>query len=216
METKETNTTSIWNKSGEARVNLSEKYKSFLWLWDKTGTSLAKEIFSHFNFSFYDFSESPKKIISDTISQFHYCGLFQGHENYLLIATARNPYTRLFSRFVMNFPDNKITIEDFQTFVEEFSQSPNNLSCCDFEIRKPDFFIRVENLYTDYCKIPFINESELKKNGTLMILCNNLVNKGRGNFNWKNFYNQSIADMVFYSCQKYFDLLDYDKNSWKK
>ena len=222
METKGKSINNIWRKNGtnteinNIRINISEKYKTFLWLWDKTGTSHAKEILSNFNFSFYEVSTKPKKLISDSITQFHYCSLFEGHENYKYLVTARNPYTRFFSLFRMSSPQNKITIDNFRTFIEEKIQSPNNFNCADFSERTPDFFLRLENLYDDYCKIPFINESNLKRNGTLMILCDNIVNKGKEGFDWKNFYNQSIADLVFYSIQKYFDLLGYDKNSWKK
>lgn len=216
METKDTDIKNIWKKNGGLGVNISEKYKTFLWLWDKTGTSLAKEIFSHFNFCFYDVSTQPRKLISTSIAQAHFCDLFDGHEDLKMIATARNPYTRTFSRFRMSFPAEKITIENFRNFIEETIQSPNNYGCMDFSRRKPDYFVRIENLYQDYCKIPFVNESELRKKGILLIMCNNIVNKGKGDFFWKDFYTQPIADLVFYSSQQYFDLLNYDKNSWKK
>lgn len=216
METKELDIKNTWRENGELKVNISEKFKTFLWLWDKTGTSHAKEVLSNFSFGFYDVSCEPKKIVSTSITQYHHCSLFKGHESYKLIATARNPYSRLFSYFNMTFPKEKITKENFRDFVEEKIQSPNNFDCANFHLRKPDYFLKIENLYEDYCKIPFIYESDLRKKNILKIMCNNVVNKGKNDFFWKDFYNQATADLVFYSTQQYFYLLSYDKNSWKK
>jgi hypothetical protein len=86
-----------------------------------------------------------------------------------------------------------------------------------FSQRVPDYPVRLENLYEDYSKIPFIVESEYYKSGELKKATTQKVNVSNEDENlWKEFYTQETADMVYYRMPRYFDLFGYDKNSWKK
>jgi predicted nucleotidyltransferase len=87
----------------------------------------------------------------------------------------------------------------------------------DFDGRIPDYAVRLENLYEDYSKIPFIVESEYYKSGELKKAITQKVNVSNEDETlWKKFYTQEIADIVYYRMPRYFDLFGYDKNSWKK
>ena len=82
--------------------------------------------------------------------------------------------------------------------------------------RIPDYFIRQENIFEDYLKIPFVKKSEFYRSGQLEDLCNNKINHNENSYDYREYYNQENADLVYYSFSKYFDLLGYEKNSWKK
>ena len=89
-------------------------------------------------------------------------------------------------------------------------------NCIDFSERIPDYSVRVENLYDDYSKIPFIVESEYYKSGQLKKDVEVKVNVSNEDENlWRNFYTQEIADIIYYRMPRYFELFGYDKNSWK-
>jgi hypothetical protein len=34
--------------------------------------------------------------------------------------------------------------------------------------------------------------------------------------NWKDYYNQTIADLVYYNFSNYFEFFGYNKDSWKE
>ena len=83
--------------------------------------------------------------------------------------------------------------------------------------KTPKYFLRVENLYHDYIQIPFIRNSKLNKSGLLYELCNKKLNSNSKNIkSMKEYYTQDMADYIYTNFKHYFDLLGYDKDSWKK
>lgn len=204
-------------------INVSEKHKSILWLWKKCGTSHMTRILNKFDFNYYEIKGSRLHLLKKGIVQKHYCNLFNGHENYKIISAIRNPYSRFFSEFTFKrsneefIPDeeNKETFRNFIYQTTVFSEVLNN-DCIDFSNRIPDYPVRLENLYEDYSKIPFIIESEYFKSGELKKDLDIKVNVSNVDVNlWKNFYNQEIADIIYYRMPRYFEIFGYDKNSWK-
>jgi hypothetical protein len=219
METNKTDTCSTCKKSGEIEnnygLNISEEHKTFLWLWAKTGTSHLKQNMKYFGFNFYMFDGGKRSFLSKGITQQHTCQLFEGHHDYKMLATARNPYSRYVSFYIMAKKD-EATIENFDDFLETQIFHHTNFDCVTFHDRIPDYFVRVENLFEDYSKIPFVVKSDYYKSGLLEEFCNKKINKSKFEVDWKDYYNQSMADLVFYNTQNYFEILGYDKNSWKK
>lgn len=215
METNKIDTCSTCGKNGEIKnengINISEKHKTFLWLWSKTGTSHLIKVLQHFDFNFYRFEGKRRIFEKKNILQIHLCELFPGHEEYKMMVTARNPYSRYVSLYKMR--NENVT---FQEFLESQVHSKTNFDCVTFIQRKPDYFIRVENMYNDYLKIPFIVQSDYFKTGLLWEFCNKKINESDNTKDWKEYYNQSLADLVYYSCQNYFTFYDYNRNSWKK
>lgn len=195
--------------------NISESHKAFIWFDAKTGSTHMKKVLENYDFHTYCFQDGEitkqKHII-----QSHSCEVFSGHEDYTLICSARNPYSRFFSffRFSPEFKDKDKTLDDFRRFVEEKMLDSNN-ECKNFHLRIPDYFIRLESVYDDYQKIPFITQSDFFKSGKLKEVCEEKINENPIKLDWRDYYTQEIADMVYYGYVRYFDIVGYDKNSWK-
>jgi hypothetical protein len=98
----------------------------------------------------------------------------------------------------------------YHTILEKSHHKPK------FEQRVPDYFIRQEHLFEDYSKIPFIQNSDFYKSGLLKELCETKINHNKNTYDFRDYYDEMTADLVYYNFSKYFDLLGYDKNSWKK
>lgn len=147
----------------------------------------------------------------------HECSLFDGHEDFTLVASARNPYSRMFSwfRFSTEFRGGVYKLNELGKFIEEqiYERNPD---CFTFLTRVPDYFVRLESLVEDYGKIPFIRDSELYQSGAFKILCKTKMNQNKDEVDWRDFYDQTTADMVYYNYVRYFDIAGYDRNSWKK
>jgi hypothetical protein len=100
----------------------------------------------------------------------------------------------------------------FEGFIFDYKVKPKeNL----MKERLPDYFIRQENLYDDYVKIPFVRDSKLNECGILKELCDRKINKGPNKKPIKDYYNQETADIIYLNYKEYFDLCGYDKDSWK-
>lgn len=204
-------------------INISHKHKSILWLWRKCGTSHMAKIMNKYDFKYYKVERDGLVLIRDSVIQKHYCNLFQGHENYDIIAAVRNPYSRFFSDYTFNrnsdeFVVNDVNKEKFKEFIYRSVVDRDILSnnCVNFHEREPDYPVRLESLYEDYSKIPFIVESEYFKSGDLKKDTNIKVNVSNKDQNlWRKFYTQEIADIIYYRMPRYFELFGYDKNSWK-
>ena len=178
-----------------------------------------KQNLKYFGFNFYGFDNGKKrKFLTEGITQQHTCQLFEGHEEYKMMVSARNPYSRYVSLYKMikklenSFPE----IENFEDFLEKQIFEDHNFECVTFHSRIPDYIIRIENLFEDYSKVPFILISDYYKSGIMEEFCKKNLNKSKVDIDWRDYYSQSKADLVFYNSQSYFEIVGYDKNSWKK
>jgi hypothetical protein len=209
-------------------INVSEKHKIILWLWKKCGTSHMTKIMNKFDFRYYKIVDNKLIPQTDKIVQKHYCNLFNGHEKYKIVSAVRNPYSRFFSDYTFNRPKddfilNDTNIENFRKFIYETTIYSNYFSetlsynCLDLKHRIPDYPVRLENLYEDYSKIPFIVNSEYYKSGELLNDISLKVNVSNEDENlWRKFYTQEIADIIYYRMPRYFEIFGYEKNSWKQ
>jgi hypothetical protein len=206
-------------------VNISHKHKIVLWLWSKCGTSHMAKVLKRFDFKLYRANGDNLVLVENQLIQLHFCNLFFGHQDYKILAAVRNPYSRFFSDYTFTYvakPEdlvcNEINKEKFREFIyqslvyDDFSRK----NCVDFPERVPDYPVRLENLYEDYSKIPFIVESDYFKSGELKNDVNKKINVSNDDENlWRKFYTQEIADIIYYRMSRYFELFGYDKNSWK-
>lgn len=194
-------------------VNVSEKNKCFVWTPAKTASVTASIIFNLYNFSLYKINEEKLLFLKDGFFHHHQCEFFPSQSEYDFILTVRNPYSTLVSRcYPNNGTDLKIvqkTIENtiFSKIFFSFQQK--------LKQRKPTYIVRVENILDDYNKIPFIYNSNYRHDGVLIKLLEKKTNASEKGINWKKFYSKDLADLVYYNLVEYFDMFEYDKNSWK-
>jgi hypothetical protein len=201
-------------------VNISEQYKYFTWTPERTGSTHFTNIITKLGFQSADIIDN--KIVSyREVRHNHFCSLFENHWDYKFIITMRNPYAMMMSRVGATTINDEV---DSQSVIELRIENllQNNITapiCCQcFQQRKPDYFIRLENLYEDWIKIPFVRTHELNLSGELKKLTEVRKNEQVGTEDtnyWKKYYNKRIADLVYYNFPYNFELFGYDKNSWK-
>jgi len=201
-------------------LNISEKYKAFTWTPEKTGSTHFTDILDRLGFQSAYFEDFKLKSFKKSVHHNHSCTFFENHFDYKFIISMRNPYTMMFSQAGgprMEF-DEKNTNQIRIRMEDILSQLEPNFCCQCFHIRKPDYAIKLENLYEDWIKIPFVAQHELNLSGELKKLTQRKLNhymNGKEINYWKRFYNQSLADLVYYNHPESFDLFGYDRDSWK-
>ena len=199
-------------------ANLTERM--FVWTPPKTASHTAAVIFPKLGFNTYN-SEGNYLIPNPVYPHNHTCILPFGHEKYYFITTIRNPYNIMVSLF-KNVRDreywNSDSFEDYLYAYFYNEELPEMFfPCYDYSERIPDYFIRVENMYEDYLKLPFVKQSDYYKSGDLERDCSVKENSSDyTDFDWKSLYNQNNSDIVFYNYAHLFEIFGYDRNSWKK
>ncbi len=194
-------------------LNLSEKNKVITWTPPHTASRLAWKIFDNFDFSCYDL-DNRGTLLKNSYDHNHYIGLPKNHHEYKVILTCRNPYTQSTSGF--NGMDYNKVQDDFSVSLENrFHQNYHLNFISHLRFRKPDYFVRVENLLEDYLKIPFIRESEFYKSGDMEKLINKNPYRDTQYYH-RPILDKRLADLIYYNNIYYFDMLGYDKNSWKE
>ena len=197
------------------RVNISEKNKCFVWTPPKTASNLAQKVFENFDFNFVDFSKKDPLTLFNGFFHNHTIHLFDGHEGYNFILTTRNPYSQKISYILMKNPKPKSIMYELE-FDNRHLKKYDSYLLNNLRKRKPDYVIRQENIYEDLIKIPFIVESKLFREDKLKEIVQNKPNKNETEYNWKDYINKDVADLIYYSNSLYFDMFGYDKDSWKK
>jgi hypothetical protein len=200
----------------------SEKEKMILFLPGKTGTIHAAFVFNHFDFSTRLFDKATDKLVYDNnaVVHNHSMTLPKEFEDYSIICTARNPYDTLVSSYYHELKNNFDNNSRYKNFKEYFAKNSNSVDFYHkngfFFKKKPDYFLRAENLYYDYIQIPFIRNSKLNKTGLLYELCNKRIHSNKNNVKFlEEYYTEDMADYVYTEFKEYFEILGYDKDSWK-
>jgi len=230
----------IYTKSDKL-VNLSHSLGYFVFTPPKTGSTTAARIFNKFDFQTYKINDTNNlELFSEKYIHAHYYNNMHNYENYKLICTVRNPYSKFVSLFKYVIgPEKKVSStynwreefyellfdnlipHDNKSWFHENDFSSNLISLG----RKIDYPLRIENLFEDYSAIPFIKDSDYFKNGSLKKDLELKLNSTDGMYDyslykipnkWQDFYDQSTADFIYTKNQSYFDYFGYDKNSWKK
>jgi hypothetical protein len=201
-------------------INISDKYKTFVWTPERTGSNHFTNIIRKLGFKSH-FFENDKLFKVDGLQLSSHCKFFENHWDYSFILSTRNPYSNYMSFAAVGYMS--FTLEN-QKIVRErierefqFPLIPGNCCHC-FHIRTPDYFVRTESLYEDYLKIPFIKNHEINLSGELERLCKEKINSSPSvieNY-WKKFYDQDMADLVYYNNINSFELFGYSKDSWKE
>jgi hypothetical protein len=202
-------------------LNISEKYKAFTWTPARTGSTHFTDILNRLGFQSAYFEDKKLIKIQKRVRHNHSCIFFENHFDYKFITSMRNPYSMIISQVGASAVElNEKNNKQIRIRVEHIMQHPLEPDfCCQcFHIREPDYAVRLENLYEDWIKIPFVAEHELNLSGELEKLTqrklNHGVNTGELDY-WKKYYDQSLADLVYYNHPESFDLFGYDRDSWK-
>lgn len=210
-------------------INIDNVSKFFIWLPPKTGTRLCKTIFENSDFHTYRNFHGDLIKLHDNFTHTHNCDFFRGHEDYKLIITCRNPYPLFVSMFKMWGDTNtnaKNYLEKFEWYMNYTFQYQELFGWSDLlrnlNKRLPDYYLRIESLVEDYMSLPIITKNKNFLDGSLESKLSNKVGywKLRPNQSifpedWRDFYNKKTAECVYYYFANYFEILGYDKDSWK-
>ena len=158
-----------------------------------------------------------------------------------VICMIRNPYTMCWSTFsdlYMDLHENRGTIEDIKKSFKEYIMKkryerhfPDNYDIFYYNQwdklgRTPDYFIRMEHASVDFAKIPnikdYCSEEKYQESLKFHIFTNhhaheNQLDDYRSDRQQKitHLYDQEMADKVYNTEKKIFDIGEYDKDSWK-
>jgi hypothetical protein len=195
--------------------NIIQKEKCLVWLPEKTASTHAFSVLKNYGLGACTLDNNQMVKVRNRVEDLytHTCDFFHGHENYLFISTARNPYSRFVSYFKF-IGAEKQNFGFYDFLYESILEKPLNKPT--FKERVPDYFLRQEHMFEDYSKIPFIQNSEFYTSGKLKELCEKKINHNKIVYDFRDYYDEMSADLVYYNFSKYFELLGYDKDSWKK
>jgi hypothetical protein len=190
-------------------MNISEKYKTFLWLQPKAGSVHAVQIFRKFEFT--DYYNVNGEIIYPKLTANHHFIYPWNHKSYIFLCTTRNPFTRILSFYKFNCKNpemwNPNNFEEY--FFQIFKPALLSNFMFPFKNRTPDIFIRQENLLEDYSKIDFIKNSEFYQSGEIEKLCQQKFNHTDTISNPQEYFTQDMIDYIYDKGKKYFELSNY-------
>ena len=200
-------------------INISDKYKTFVWSPERTGSNHITNVIRKLGFKTH-FFEDDKLVNIDGLKLSSHCNFFENHWDYSFILSTRNPYSSFASlagagHMHFTLENQKLVRERME---REFQFPILSGNCCTcFHIRTPDYFVRTESLYEDYLTIPFIKNHDINLSGELERLCKEKIHSSPAAIEnyWKKFYDQDMADLVYYNNVNSFKLFGYNKDSWK-
>jgi hypothetical protein len=80
-------------------------------------------------------------------------------------------------------------------------------------LKKPDLFIRVESLYSDILKIPISTDNS---DEFFDVVNHNILrNAYSSGYDYRDYYDQDLADYVYSHLEEDFVYFNYNKDSWK-
>lgn len=209
-------------------MNISEKVKHVWWASMRCGSRSVSDIMKFYDFYNY---ETKQDIYHHPFS--HSCQVPPEFLDYKIVMQVRNPYSRALSYWHLyswKEIDGKLFItESFEDYVFSNKNITDHYENSILQY-KPYYFIRYETLSKDVLNLSFLEKREdVLENYKSRILNNVYVNEGIEAFegalkrderdsryaDWKSYFNQKIAGYIYEKCAMQFELLNYDKNSWK-
>lgn len=138
---------------------------------------------AHFDFGNYWHDGNEYKPIKFHTTHFgHETFLPPNHEELDFIFLTRHPYERIISYYlsVQNEVEEYPNPEQVEIFLEKnLFSNPDQLMYKSFNLiqdRKPNYVVKLENLYEDLLKIPFVKNSKLYGSGILEEMCRKKIN----------------------------------------
>ena len=157
--------------------------------------------------------------------QSHSDEIHENHSDFNFIMNVHNPYKRLVSIFNLIKKDEKYSTLKFENWIrrnveesDKFNSNPNQLWLSKIFLgfdHKPNYIVKVENLYKDLMKIEFIKKNFTEK--LQIIFLENIITNSYRESDvdyWKKEYNKDLSKFVFEKFQTDFEIFNYDKDSW--
>lgn len=187
--------------SGVVGNNISEKYK-FQWIApERTGTRKLSEILSY-----YDFTWNGKKVFNHGIQNYSHYFNPNNFEEYKIICSTRNPYSRILSLF-KNYYLGKKDKETFKNYLKYDLPKGQMYKMVVNPIltKRPDYIVRLEYMDDDLLKLPFIYDV-LTENQVRL-----LSEHGKPIDEWESFYDEESKDIIRNLIPTHFEYFGYEK-----
>ena len=213
-------------------MNVSLDNKIIWFSPECTGGHIIRDVFKNFGFFKFETEKGPKLTSFVDTEESNSDFLPEIYQNFLKIATVRNPYSRVWCCYceyytkTLDYRNFEHTKEKFNlflknTFVEkntEVSLDPlfsknSYFSKWTFKNLKLDRVIRFENLIEDLSNLEFI-KNKIENNEISSM--RNELDKMQSNFDFTELYTFENARKIFEYYKKNFIEFDYDPFSFTK
>lgn len=204
-------------------MNYNDKYELIYYGPMRTASRAIYTILKEIGFvcSTNDYNSHDHSLPSDNDDT---CNRDQTKLHYKTICSVRNPYARTVSNYnlyVIHYKDKSLSFEEFiDASIVHQNINYQSFYHEGFKNKQPDYLIRCESIAEDILKIPGIieNYDKLKDEIDRLLKVNAYIGErtvdDNSNDYWKNFYNQTLADIVYENLKEQFDMFGYEKNSW--
>lgn len=167
-------------------------------------------VLNELGFKYYEFDGVNFEVLNQRPQRYHGCDPDTIPNGFEVIASIRNPFSQLVSEYRYG------TVEGFGDWLKKTLKNAPQQRCFNFQTRKPNYVVRLENMYEDYSKIPFVVESKYYQLGILKKVVQFKMNPHpQGKSNWKDYFDESRARLVIQSFPYHFSEYHYDINSWR-
>jgi len=219
-------------------MNISHKHKIIWWAPERTATKITREIFLNYDFFVHN-SKNDDELSLKQENVSHLNKIQDQFSEYTLISNVRNPYDRVFSIFLTTFYEN-IALEKnkhdeikkaFNNWISNTFESEklcvklnksnsaknidiNYFSKWTFKEKKPDFFIRMENLIEDLEKLDFIKSDSTWDSSKIKEIIENNVFKNNRAIKFDKMYDIHSAKLIYVYFKSVFNLVLYNPFSF--
>ena len=209
-------------------MNASHKVKWIWWAPARCATRSISDLMFYYGFEEQPINGRPPQHPGGYT---HNIGIPQGCEDYKVVMQIRNPYSRILSMWHL---ECFVETNEILQITKPFEEFVKNRVAGDYaeaiKIHKPDYIINYESLIKDTFNLPFIdvNDPTVQKIFSVHIFTNNYRNncsydnsglnrdpRAPQYADWRSYYNQSLADIVYSNNKEQFEAFGYLKDSWK-
>jgi len=220
-------------------VNFSEKHKCFSITQPRTASRNLTRILKLYDFDTYLLNKGELIFVHPNPTHNHTTELMNNHLDYDIILSCRNPYSYFSNGFRIQQLKKDLLIstydlkdEYYEYMSEIIFKTSTYLWQKGYESegipsllnRTIKYRIKVENFEESLMKVPFISNSDPEKISEVSKFCNEKLGKTMPSDNilWREFfpedfrlyYNQRNADLIYENYESMFKVMDYHKDSW--
>ncbi len=226
---------------GPQYINFSTKHNCFVLTPPKTGSRNLTRILKHLDFHTYGVDGERFVYLNNQPIHNHTVSFMENHLDHEVMISCRNPYAIYCSMFRLKIVvDGKIKStfnlqKEYHEYLLEYlhydmgdpwKDNSGNQFIGKLLSRKIDHRIKLENFSESVLNVPFIKNLPSEK----IQLIRDLSLEKFGDYSemkafnfakkyfpsdFRLYYNQEIADLVYENFKGKFTIMDYDKDSWK-